>query len=357
MLAPDVIPRTYHSVAVLLPDGRVFSGGGGLCGTCTVEPPRRAHLHSAYLLRPTGRRAPGRFSPAHHRRPQPGSSITVTTDAGVASFALVRTSAVTHGVDNDQRRIPLDADRRRHHLDAEPPGRSRILLPGSYLLFALGGRRHAQRRQVHRSFLRHARRGIPRRSTVRVSACRHRRFPWRYGRGMSTTMTMNQVIHHAVRRDLARLESASGSAPDGDVTRARQLGRAYANLQLELTHHHEGEDEFVFPFLANLMPLPTCSRPWTTSTMRWRPHSRRRAQPWPPTPRAARRRCRDRPRPASSARGPSSTSTSSHEENDLEPLLGPYLQTKRVEANGREEAAAHVPRSPPADSSHGSRTA
>ena len=32
--------RTYHSVAVLLPDGRVFSGGGGLCGeTCFANHP------------------------------------------------------------------------------------------------------------------------------------------------------------------------------------------------------------------------------------------------------------------------------------------------------------------------------
>jgi hypothetical protein len=68
---------------------------------------------------------------------------------------------------------------------------------------------------------------------------------------MAKTMTMNQVIHQAVRRDLARLESALGAARDGDVARARQLERAYANLQLELTHHHEGEDAFVFPFLAD----------------------------------------------------------------------------------------------------------
>jgi hypothetical protein len=31
------VPRVYHSVAVLVPDGRVFVGGGGLCGACTVN--------------------------------------------------------------------------------------------------------------------------------------------------------------------------------------------------------------------------------------------------------------------------------------------------------------------------------
>ena len=39
IMAPEVVPRTYHSVAVLLPDGRVFSGGGGLCGTCVTNHP------------------------------------------------------------------------------------------------------------------------------------------------------------------------------------------------------------------------------------------------------------------------------------------------------------------------------
>jgi hemerythrin-like domain-containing protein len=67
---------------------------------------------------------------------------------------------------------------------------------------------------------------------------------------MAETMTMNRVIHQAVRRDLSRLEAALATAGDGDMARARQLERAYANLHRELTRHHEGEDQFIFPFLA-----------------------------------------------------------------------------------------------------------
>src|SRR3954454_22418108 len=67
---------------------------------------------------------------------------------------------------------------------------------------------------------------------------------------MAETMTMNRVIHQAVRRDLARLEAALATAGDGEMARARQLERPYANLHRELTRHHEGEDQFIFHFLA-----------------------------------------------------------------------------------------------------------
>jgi hemerythrin-like domain-containing protein len=65
-------------------------------------------------------------------------------------------------------------------------------------------------------------------------------------------MTMNRVIHAAVRRDLARLEAALAAAPDGDRERARKLAAAYDNLLGELTRHHTGEDDLVFPFAARI---------------------------------------------------------------------------------------------------------
>jgi hemerythrin-like domain-containing protein len=67
---------------------------------------------------------------------------------------------------------------------------------------------------------------------------------------MTAPMTMNRLIHAAVRRDLDRLHTALGQAPDGDRARAADLGRAYENLHVQLTHHHEGEDTYVWPMLA-----------------------------------------------------------------------------------------------------------
>ena len=69
---------------------------------------------------------------------------------------------------------------------------------------------------------------------------------------MATTMTMNRLIHAAVRRDFARLLSGVGEVADGDLGRARDLDRAYANLRRELTHHHEGEDRWLWPMLAKV---------------------------------------------------------------------------------------------------------
>ena len=65
-------------------------------------------------------------------------------------------------------------------------------------------------------------------------------------------MSMNLVIHAAVRRDLARFASALRDFPAGDGDRARQLGVAWANLDLQLTHHHEGEHAIAWPALRSV---------------------------------------------------------------------------------------------------------
>jgi len=62
-------------------------------------------------------------------------------------------------------------------------------------------------------------------------------------------MSMNRVIHGAVRRDLARLDTALDEFREGDADRARDLARAYAFLRSELTRHHEHEDHLVWPML------------------------------------------------------------------------------------------------------------
>ncbi|XEC33063.1 discoidin domain-containing protein [Streptomyces fradiae] len=138
-LATMAIPRNYHSVANLLPDGRIFSGGGGLCGDCATNHADGAVFTPPYLLNPDGTPKPrpaitGGVPP----RAAAGSSLTVTTGGPVASFVLMRAAAATHSTDNDQRRVPLTstATGTGTYTVSIPADRG-VVLPGTYMLFAL----------------------------------------------------------------------------------------------------------------------------------------------------------------------------------------------------------------------------
>lgn len=139
VMAPGAIPRTYHSVALLLPDGRVFTGGGGLCGlVCTTNHPNGQIFSPPYLFNADGS---ARTRPVIDTAPATstsGSTITVSAGSTGLTFALVRTSAVTHSVNNDQRRIPLTPSLINGTTYTLPiPTDAGTVLPGDYMLFAL----------------------------------------------------------------------------------------------------------------------------------------------------------------------------------------------------------------------------
>ncbi|SDS54433.1 Hemerythrin HHE cation binding domain-containing protein [Nocardioides scoriae] len=64
-------------------------------------------------------------------------------------------------------------------------------------------------------------------------------------------MSMNTVIHAAVRRDLGRLERALDDLAPGDTARAAELARAWAHFREQLDHHHRSEHEVVWPALTS----------------------------------------------------------------------------------------------------------
>jgi hemerythrin-like domain-containing protein len=62
-------------------------------------------------------------------------------------------------------------------------------------------------------------------------------------------MSMNKVIHGAIRRDLGRFRRALDAFKDGDRARVAALHRAWANFDAQLTEHHEGEHDVAWPAL------------------------------------------------------------------------------------------------------------
>jgi len=133
------VSRTYHSTAILLADGRVFAGGGGLCGNCGVNHPD-AEIYSPPYLFDGNSSATRPIITSSPNSAEHGETIRVQTNSGVDAFSLIRLSSVTHSTNNDQRRIPLTpTGAGNNRYDLTIPSNAGVLPPGYYMLFAMNG--------------------------------------------------------------------------------------------------------------------------------------------------------------------------------------------------------------------------
>ena len=136
-LAAEPIARDYHSNALLLPDGRVLTGGGN-------NPTRDkfAIYCPPYLFRSDGnpRIRPQILMASHTAKPGDWINVCVAALNGPPSFCLMRPGSPTHGFDQNQRYVPLDAvsdtcEYRRYKVRI--PASSDSVPPGYYMVFCL----------------------------------------------------------------------------------------------------------------------------------------------------------------------------------------------------------------------------
>jgi galactose oxidase len=139
-LQPMQTARVYHSTGILLPDGRVYEGGGGQCGAgCSANHLNAEILTPPYLLNADGSAASRPAITSAPTTASLGGTLAVATSVPVMSFVLMRLSSITHTVNNDQRRIPLQIQSTSGTTSytLAIPSDPGTVLPGYYMLFAL----------------------------------------------------------------------------------------------------------------------------------------------------------------------------------------------------------------------------
>ena len=139
-LAAQAVTRQYHSTALLLPDGRVLSAGGGICGTCDQVGylAKNAEIFTPpYLFKQDGSGAARRRARDHrgarHGRATAASSRSRTPNAAsITKVGLLRLGAADPlGRDGAALPAALLHGRRRHAHGDRPRehehGRARLL--------------------------------------------------------------------------------------------------------------------------------------------------------------------------------------------------------------------------------------
>ena len=136
--------RQYHSTAVLLPDGRVMTGGGGICGVCMDVGYLEKNIEyftPPYLYKKDGS---GDLATRPVISTAPASvgintAFTISSDqaAGISKVALVGLGDATHGVDQGQRYVPLKFTTSGTTLTVTGPPTGGVAPPGYYMLFVV----------------------------------------------------------------------------------------------------------------------------------------------------------------------------------------------------------------------------
>jgi hypothetical protein len=121
--------RGYHSFTLLLPDGRVLSGGGDASMSAEVYSP-------GYLFK--GARPVITSAPSTVTYGQP-FFVTTADAAQISRVNLLRLSSVTHAFNMEQRISRLAFSAAANGLNVAGPTDANLSPPGHYMLFILNG--------------------------------------------------------------------------------------------------------------------------------------------------------------------------------------------------------------------------
>jgi hypothetical protein len=135
-MAPDPVPRGYHSEAILLPDGRVLAvgdnpGDGSFDLRMSVySPPYLFHGNRPVIT--------SAATEWHYGNVQP---VGISSTSSPASATLIRPAAVTHSSDPNQRSVslPVTVDPNGTSISLNVTTNANLAPPGWYMLFVTDG--------------------------------------------------------------------------------------------------------------------------------------------------------------------------------------------------------------------------
>jgi Domain of unknown function (DUF1929) len=138
---PQVEDRTYHSTALLLPDGRIWSAGDDghpLEANGYASPSDTGEIYSPpYLFkgpRPSITAAPDALSYGED------AAVRTSRSPKAKTAVLMAPGAATHALDTSQRYVKLRVrGETAHGLRIKAPARPEVAPPGYYMLFVLSG--------------------------------------------------------------------------------------------------------------------------------------------------------------------------------------------------------------------------
>ncbi|MEV4640609.1 galactose oxidase early set domain-containing protein [Actinoplanes sp. NPDC049548] len=131
-MATDPVPRTYHSSAFLLPDGRVMAVGNNP-GDGSFD--MRISVYSPPYLFKGGR---PQILTVATRQWAYGSTNQITVDGPITRAALIRPEAVTHSSDPNQRYVDLPMSVSGTTVGLNLTSNPNLAPPGWYMLFVTG---------------------------------------------------------------------------------------------------------------------------------------------------------------------------------------------------------------------------
>jgi YVTN family beta-propeller protein len=129
--------RLYHSMSLLLPDGRVLVGGGGAPGPLANL--NMEVYHPPYLYDATGARATQARLTSAPAQIDIGETFFVdfTDAADISRVTMLKTGSVTHSWNMEQRFVELTFVRSGSRLRVQAPTRAADAPPGFWMLYAL----------------------------------------------------------------------------------------------------------------------------------------------------------------------------------------------------------------------------